>query len=45
MVARGYRGDARTLQTFRLRVVDGVAALVALAAAVAIYGGDRLLGH
>jgi cobalt/nickel transport system permease protein len=45
MVARGYRGDARTLHAFRLRVADAVAAAVVLAAAVAIYGGDVLLGR
>ncbi len=45
MVARGYRGNARALQAFRLGAVDAVAAAVTLAAAVAIYGGDRLLGH
>jgi cobalt/nickel transport system permease protein len=45
MVARGYRGNARTLQTFRLRAVDGLAAVVVVAAAVAIYGGDLYLGH
>jgi cobalt/nickel transport system permease protein len=45
MIARGYRGNARTLQTFRLAAVDGLAAVVVVAAAVAIYGGDLLLGH
>jgi len=45
MVARGYRGNARTLQTFRLRAVDAVAAVVVVAAAIAIYGGDLYLGH
>jgi cobalt/nickel transport system permease protein len=45
MVARGYRGNATTLQTFRFRAVDGVAATVVLVAAVVIIGGDRLLGH
>jgi cobalt ECF transporter T component CbiQ len=45
MVARGYRGNPRTLHTFRLRAADVVAAVVVLAAAVAIYGGDRLLGR
>jgi energy-coupling factor transporter transmembrane protein EcfT len=45
MVARGYRGDARTLHAFRLRMADAVAAAVVLAAAVAIYGGDVLLGR
>ena len=45
MVARGYRGNARTLQTMRLRAVDGLAAVVVLVAAIMIYGGDLLLGH
>jgi cobalt ECF transporter T component CbiQ len=45
MVARGYRGNARTLHTFRLGLADAVAAGVVLAAAVAIYGGDVLLGR
>jgi cobalt/nickel transport system permease protein len=45
MVARGYRGNPRTLQAFRLRAVDGVAAVAVLAAALAIYGGDVLLGR
>ena len=45
MVARGYRGNARTLQTFRFRAVDGLAAGIVLATAVAIYGGDLLLGR
>jgi cobalt/nickel transport system permease protein len=45
MVARGYRGDAHTLHTFRLTTTDLVAAAAVLAAAVAVYGGDRILGH
>ena len=45
MTSRGYRGDARTIQTCRLGVLDAVTAAVALAAAVSIYGGDLLLGH
>jgi cobalt ECF transporter T component CbiQ len=45
MVARGYRGNARTLQVFRLRAGDAVAAAVVLAATVAIIGGDRILGR
>jgi cobalt ECF transporter T component CbiQ len=45
MVARGYRGNPRTLHTFRLRAADAVAAAVVLAAAAAIYGGDLLLGR
>ena len=45
MTARGYRGDARTVQTFRLGAVDAVTAAVVLAAAVFIHGGDLLLGR
>jgi cobalt ECF transporter T component CbiQ len=45
MVARGYRGNARTLQRFRLGVADAVAAGVVLVAAVATYGGDVLVGR
>lgn len=45
MVARGYRGDARTLEPPRLRAVDAVAALATLAAAAAIGGGDVLVGR
>ena len=45
MTSRGYRGDARTIQTCRLGVLDAVTAAVVLVAAVSIYGGDLLLGH
>ncbi|NJC81772.1 cobalt ECF transporter T component CbiQ [Planosporangium mesophilum] len=45
MVARGYRGSPRTLHAFRLRAADAVAAVVVLAAAVTIYGGDVLVGR
>jgi cobalt/nickel transport system permease protein len=45
MVSRGYRGDAHSVQSFRLRALDLAAAAVVLAAAVAIYGGDRILGR
>lgn len=45
MVARGYRGDAHTIQTLRLTTFDLAASAVALATAVAVYGGDRLLGR
>jgi cobalt ECF transporter T component CbiQ len=45
MVARGYRGDARTLQAFRLRAVDAMAAAGVLAIAGVIYGADIILGH
>jgi cobalt ECF transporter T component CbiQ len=45
MTARGYRGEARTIQTFRLTRLDAIAAITVLVTAVAIYGGDRLLGR
>jgi energy-coupling factor transporter transmembrane protein EcfT len=45
MVARGYRGNPRTLHAFRLRAADVMAGAVVLVAAVAIYGGDLLLGR
>jgi cobalt/nickel transport system permease protein len=45
MVARGYRGDAHTLHTFRLTATDLTAAAAVLVAAVTVYGGDRLLGR
>jgi cobalt ECF transporter T component CbiQ len=45
MVARGYRGDARTLRPFSFAARDAVAAAAVVAAAVVIYGGDRLLGR
>jgi cobalt ECF transporter T component CbiQ len=45
MVSRGYRGEAHTMQSFRLRALDLAAAAVVLATAVAIYGGDRLVGR
>ena len=45
MIARGYRGNARTIQSFRLTALDAVAAVVALAAAVLIYGGDHVIGR
>ncbi|MDG4760499.1 cobalt ECF transporter T component CbiQ [Micromonospora sp. WMMD710] len=45
MVARGYRGEARTLSGFRLRAADGIAAALVLAAAVTIYAGDVFLGR
>ena len=45
MVARGYRGNARTLQAFRLRAADAVATAAILGCAAAIYGGDLLLGR
>jgi cobalt ECF transporter T component CbiQ len=45
MVARGYRGDARTLQGFRLRSVDVAFGLAVLLCAAAVLGGDRFLGR
>ena len=45
MVARGYRGDARTIQGFRLTAADLVFALFVVAASVVALGGDRLLGR
>jgi cobalt ECF transporter T component CbiQ len=45
MVSRGYRGQARTIEAFRLRPRDLVAGAATVAGAVLIYGGDRLLGH
>jgi energy-coupling factor transporter transmembrane protein EcfT len=45
MLARGYRGDARTLRPFAFALRDALAAAAVVAAAVVIYGGDRFLGH
>ena len=45
MVSRGYRGDAKTIQSFRLTSLDAVAATIVLATAVAIIGGDHLVGR
>lgn len=45
MIARGYRGDAKSIQTFRLTASDAVAIVATLAAALAIYGGDHLVGR
>jgi cobalt/nickel transport system permease protein len=45
MVARGYRGDARTLDRFSLAALDAVWAAGCLVLAVLVLGGDRLLGR
>jgi energy-coupling factor transporter transmembrane protein EcfT len=45
MLARGYRGDARTLRPFSFAARDAVAAALVVAAAVVVYGGDRFLGR
>ncbi len=44
MVARGYRGDATTLESWRPGAIDLVWALGCVAAAVVVLGGDRLIG-
>ena len=44
MVARGYRGDARTLDGWRPGAIDGVWAVACVALALAALGGDRFLG-
>lgn len=45
MVARGYRGDAKTLQGLRLQPIDVTFALGVVLCAAAALGGDRLLGR
>jgi len=45
MVARGYRGDVHTVAVSRLTMRDAAAAVVVVAAAITIYGGDRILGR
>jgi cobalt ECF transporter T component CbiQ len=44
MLARGYRGEARTLERFRLRAADGIWLVACLALAVLAIAGDRALG-
>ena len=44
MVARGYRGNATTLTGWRPGPVDAAWVLACLALALAVLGGDRLLG-
>jgi cobalt/nickel transport system permease protein len=44
MVARGYRGDATTLDGWRPGAIDGVWAVACVALAIVALGGDRLLG-
>ena len=44
MVARGYRGDARTVAAGRMGRRDGFLGLAAIAAAVGTVGLDRVLG-
>ena len=45
MVSRGYVGDVRTLERAQLAALDVAWAVLSLAAAVLILGGDRLLGR
>jgi energy-coupling factor transporter transmembrane protein EcfT len=44
MVARGYRGDARSVTIVRLHIVDISFVVACIAAAVAVLGIDRRLG-
>jgi cobalt/nickel transport system permease protein len=44
MLARGFRGEVRTLGRLRLRIVDGIWLAACLALAVLVVGGDRALG-
>jgi cobalt/nickel transport system permease protein len=44
MVARGYRGDARTLERFAPGALDAAWVAACAALAVLVLGGDRLLG-
>jgi cobalt/nickel transport system permease protein len=44
MLARGYRGEARTLERATLRIGDGVWLIACLTLAVIAVGGDRALG-
>lgn len=45
MTARGYTGDAKTLQRFRLTGRDIAAGALVLVCAVLVVGGDHLLGR
>lgn len=45
MTARGYRGDAKTVQAFRLRALDAYVVLAVVAFAALILMGDHLLGR
>jgi cobalt/nickel transport system permease protein len=44
MVARGFRGEARSLEVFRLRAVDAAWTVAVVLAAVAVLLADRWLG-
>jgi len=44
MLARGFRGEARTLARSRLRALDGIWLLACVMLALIVVGGDRALG-
>ena len=43
MLARGYRGNPRSLQAFQIARIDVAAVAVLVVTAVVVYGVDRLL--
>lgn len=45
MLARGYRGEARTLELFRFRIRDGLWLAACLLLVLLALGGDRALGR
>jgi cobalt ECF transporter T component CbiQ len=44
MLARGFRGEARTLERSRLRALDGIWLIACVVLALLVVGGDRALG-
>jgi len=44
MLARGFHGEAKTLERPRVRAMDGIWLVACLALAVLVVGGDRALG-
>jgi energy-coupling factor transporter transmembrane protein EcfT len=44
MLARGFSGEARTLERPRLGAIDAVSLVACLALAILVVGGDRALG-
>ena len=44
MIARGYRGDARTLDRFRIAALDIAVLAAAAVAMLLLIGGDRAIG-
>jgi energy-coupling factor transporter transmembrane protein EcfT len=45
MTSRGYRGNARTIATFRFTTLDAIAVAAVLAVAVILIAGDHFLGR